>query len=82
MEVELMQLMQRRVRIGGSTLRARNRREKADVAADVAAHVLPALRAGRFQVPVHGTFPLAEAQAAYEHFAAGAKFGKVVLVAP
>ena len=44
--------------------------------------LLPALRAGRLQVPVHGTFPLAEAQAAYEHFAAGAKFGKVVLVAP
>jgi NADPH2:quinone reductase len=82
MEVELMQLMQRRVSIGGSTLRARSRREKADVAADVAAHVLPALRAGHLHVPVHETFPLAEAQAAYDHFAAGAKFGKVVLVAP
>ena len=41
-----MQLMQKRARIGGSTLRARSRREKADVAADVAAHVLPALVAG------------------------------------
>jgi putative PIG3 family NAD(P)H quinone oxidoreductase len=82
MEVELMQLMQKRVRIGGSTLRARSRREKADVAADVAAHVLPALAAGRLRVPVHETFPLAEAQAAYERFAAGSKFGKVVLVAP
>ena len=82
MEIELMQLMQKRVRIGGSTLRARSRREKADVAADVAAHVLPALVAGRLQVPVCETFPLAEAQAAYDRFAAGAKFGKVVLVAP
>lgn len=82
MEVELMQLMQRRVRIGGSTLRVRSRREKADVAADMAAHVLPALRAGHLRVPVHETFPLDEAQEAYEHFAAGAKFGKVVLVAP
>ncbi len=82
MELELMQLMQKRVRIGGSTLRARSRREKADVAADVAAHVLPALAAGRLQIPVCETFPLAEAQAAYDRFAAGAKFGKVVLVAP
>ena len=82
MELELMELMRKRVRIGGSTLRARSRREKADVAADMAAHVLPALAAGRLQVPVHETFPLAEAQAAYDHFAAGAKFGKVVLVAP
>jgi len=53
-----------------------------DVAADVAAHVLPALGAGRLQIPVYDTFPLAEAEAAYDHFAAGAKFGKVVLVAP
>jgi NADPH:quinone reductase len=82
MEVELMELMQKRVRIGGSTLRIRSRREKAEVAADVAAHVLPALVAGRLQIPVYETFPLSEAQAAYDHFAAGAKFGKVVLVAP
>ena len=47
MEVDLMQLMTKRARIGGSTLRARSRREKADVAADVAAHVLPVLVAGR-----------------------------------
>jgi NADPH:quinone reductase-like Zn-dependent oxidoreductase len=82
MEVELMDLMQKRARIGGSTLRIRSRREKAEVAADVAAHVLPALVAGRLQIPVCETFPLSEAQAAYDRFAAGAKFGKVVLVAP
>jgi NADPH:quinone reductase len=82
MELELMDLMRRRVSIGGSTLRARNRREKADVAADMASHVLPALAAGHLRVPVYKTFALAEAQAAYDHFAAGAKFGKVVLVAP
>ncbi|HEX4433921.1 MAG TPA: zinc-binding dehydrogenase [Acidimicrobiales bacterium] len=82
MEIELMTLMRLRASIGGSTLRARSRREKAEVAADMAAHVLPALVAGRLQVPVCETFPLAEAQAAYDRFAAGAKFGKVVLVAP
>jgi len=82
MELELMTLMRLRASIGGSTLRARSRREKAEVAADMAAHVLPALAAGRLQIPVCETFPLAEAQAAYERFAAGAKFGKVVLVAP
>ncbi len=82
MEVELMQLMQKRASIGGSTLRARSRHEKADVAADVAAHVLPGLVAGRLQVPVCETFPLSEAQHAYDRFGAGGKFGKVVLVAP
>jgi len=82
LEIELMDLMRKRISLGGSTLRARNRREKADVAADMAAHVLPALGAGRLQIPVYDTFLLAEAEAAYDHFAAGSKFGKVVLVAP
>jgi NADPH:quinone reductase-like Zn-dependent oxidoreductase len=31
------------------------------------------------RVPVCDTFPMAEAEAAYERFSAGAKFGKVVL---
>ncbi len=63
-----------------STLRARSRREKADVAAAVAAHVLPLLADGRVRVPVADTFPLPEADAAYERFARGGKLGKVVLV--
>ncbi len=81
MEIELMQLMMQRIRIGGSTLRSRSRQEKADVVAGVRAHVLPLLAAGRVVVPVAETYPLAEANAAYERFAAGGKFGKVVLVA-
>jgi NADPH2:quinone reductase len=81
MEIDLMQLMTKRARIGGTTLRSRSRREKADVAAAVATHVLPALAAGRLTVPVSDTFPLAEAEAAYERFGAGGKLGKVVLVA-
>jgi NADPH:quinone reductase len=79
-ELDLLQLMMQRVRISGSTLRARSRREKADVAAAVAARVVPLLAAGRLTVPVCGSFPLAEAESAYERFAKGAKFGKVVLV--
>ena len=74
-----MQLMLKRVRIGGSTLRARSRREKADVTAAVAADVLPLLAAGRLTLPLCDTFPMAEAESAYERFGKGAKFGKVVL---
>jgi NADPH:quinone reductase-like Zn-dependent oxidoreductase len=75
-----MLLMTRRARIGGSTLRSRSRREKADVASAVSAHVIPALAEGRLSVPISETFPLSEAEAAYEHFARSGKFGKVVLV--
>jgi NADPH:quinone reductase len=81
-ELDLFTLMARRARIGGSTLRARSRREKADVAAAVRAHVVPLLAAGRVRVPVCDTFPMAEAEAAYARFTEGAKLGKVVLVAP
>ncbi len=81
MEIDLMQLMTKRARIGGSTLRSRSDQEKADVTAKVSRHVLPALAAGRLRVPVCATYPMAEAEVAYERFAAGAKFGKVVLLA-
>jgi putative PIG3 family NAD(P)H quinone oxidoreductase len=81
MEIDLMQLMSKRIRIGGTTLRSRSRQEKADVTAAVAAHVLPLLAAGRLRVPIADTFPLSEAEAAYERFGAGGKFGKIVLVA-
>jgi NADPH:quinone reductase-like Zn-dependent oxidoreductase len=73
-------LMQKRGRIHGSTLRARALEEKALVVQRVGRHVLPLLAAGRIAVPVERTFPLAEAQAAYDAFAAGGKFGKLVLV--
>jgi NADPH:quinone reductase-like Zn-dependent oxidoreductase len=72
--------MTARARLGGATLRPRSRREKADVAAGVTAHVVPLVASGRLTVPVCATFPLAEAEAAYARFAAGGKLGKVVLV--
>jgi NADPH2:quinone reductase len=80
-EINLLQLMGSRARIGGATLRARTRREKANVAAAVTAHVLPLLATGRIKVPVCASFPMADATAAYEFFSAGGKLGKVVLVA-
>jgi len=79
-DLSLYSLMGTRSRIGGSMLRGRSRSEKADVAAAMAAHVVPVLAAGRIRVPVCETFPLSEAQAAYDRFVEGAKLGKVVLV--
>jgi NADPH:quinone reductase-like Zn-dependent oxidoreductase len=79
-EVSFGLLMQKRARIHGSTLRARPLEEKALVVQRVGRHVLPLLAAGRVGVPVERTFPLVQAQAAYDAFAAGGKFGKLVLV--
>ena len=79
--INLGALMQKRARIHGSTLRARPLEDKAAAARAVERHVLPLLAAGTIRVPVEETFPLAEARAAYERFAAGGKLGKIILVA-
>jgi NADPH:quinone reductase-like Zn-dependent oxidoreductase len=79
-EVNFHQLLRARGRIHGSTLRARTRAEKADVIRRLREDVLPLLDEGRITVPVHATYPLDEAQEAYDAFAAGGKFGKLVLI--
>ena len=80
-EVNLLQLMGARGTIHGSTLRARSLEDKADAARRVERHVLPLLANEDIGVPVHETFPMADAAAAYEAFAAGGKLGKIVLIA-
>jgi NADPH2:quinone reductase len=79
-EVNLYLLMRARGRIHASTLRTRPLEQKAEAARRVETQVLPHLASGRITVPVHATFPLGEAAAAYDHFAAGSKFGKIVLL--
>jgi NADPH:quinone reductase len=79
-EIDLMPLMAKRARIMGSTLRARSLEDKADAARRIERHVLPLVAAGRITVPIAETYPMAEAQAAYERFEAGGKLGRIVLV--
>jgi putative PIG3 family NAD(P)H quinone oxidoreductase len=78
-ELNLLGLMSVRGRIMASTLRARPLEEKADTARRVEKHVLPLIDAGAVRVPVAKTFPLDQAEAAYERFAQGGKLGKLVL---
>jgi NADPH:quinone reductase len=80
LELNLLSLMGARATLGGSTLRNRSAAEKAAVARSVEEQVLPLLAAGSVRVPVADTFPLSEATAGYERFAAGGKLGKIVLV--
>ncbi len=80
LELDLLAVMGRRLRIGGSTRRARSLEDKAAVAAAVARDVLPLVASGAVRVPVWATVSMAEAQAAYDRFAAGGKVGKLVLV--
>jgi NADPH:quinone reductase len=79
-QVHFGRLMAVRGRIHGSTLRPRTREEKAEVIRRLREDVLPLLAEGRIVVPVYATYPLDRAQEAYDAFAAGGKFGKIVLV--
>jgi NADPH:quinone reductase-like Zn-dependent oxidoreductase len=79
-EINLLELMQRRGRITGSTLRARPLEEKARASREVERTVVAALGAGRLAVPVCGTFALEQVGEAYDRFAAGGKLGKLVVL--
>lgn len=79
-EVNLAALMSVRAVLRGSTLRSRSLAEKAAVVRAVDDGVVPLVADGRVAVPVAATYPLAEATAAYDRFAAGGKLGKIVLV--
>jgi putative PIG3 family NAD(P)H quinone oxidoreductase len=78
-ELNLGLLMARRGRIHGSTLRARPLEGKALPTRLLETQVLPLFEAGRLSVPIDSEFPLEDAEKAYSHFAAGGKFGKIVL---
>ncbi len=78
-EIDLRKLMARRVRLSGSTLRARPLSLRSLAARQVEHHVLPLVEAGMVKIPVFASYPLEDAATAYADFAAGGKLGKLVL---
>ncbi len=78
-EINLGLLMMKRVRMYGSTLRARPLESKALTARAMERGVLPHFASGALQVPIAQTFPLEDAIGAYDRFALGGKFGKIIL---
>jgi putative PIG3 family NAD(P)H quinone oxidoreductase len=81
-EVDLRQVMSRRLTITGSTLRGREPEFKAALAAEIEQRVWPLLAAGTVHANVFATFPFAEAAAAHRLMAGSGHIGKIVLLAP
>src|SRR4051794_35966881 len=79
-ELNLGALMGARGRVMGTHLRSRPLEQKAAAARLVERSVLPLMASGAAKVPIHATYALADAERAYDAFAAGGKFGKIVLV--
>jgi NADPH:quinone reductase len=78
-EINLGLLLMKRGRIHGSTLRSRPLEEKALTARGMERTVLPLLASGAVKVLVAESYSIENAAAAYEHFQAGGKLGKIVL---
>lgn len=78
-EIDLLGLMTKRAKLMGSTLRARPLEQKADAAFRVEKQLVAHLASGRLQVPIVAAYPLEQVTEAYNRFAAGAKFGKIVV---
>jgi putative PIG3 family NAD(P)H quinone oxidoreductase len=79
-QVNLIALMQRRVTLTGSTLRARSVAEKGAIAAALLQHVWPLFESGAIRPVIHATFPLRAAADAHRVMDASTHIGKLVLI--
>jgi putative PIG3 family NAD(P)H quinone oxidoreductase len=78
-ELNIQTIMQRRLTITGSTLRARPVDEKGRIATAVRANLWPLLESGAVRPIVFKTFPLGEAAAAHALMESSHHIGKIVL---
>lgn len=78
-QINLVPLMQRRLTLTGSTLRARTVEEKGAIARELEAKVWPLLAAGRVRPLIDRVLPLERAAEAHRALEAGEVIGKVVL---
>lgn len=78
-EVDVSQVMRRRLTLTGSTLRARSADFKTALADEIHRTVWPRLAEGDWKPAMDRSFPLAEAAAAHARMQAGEHVGKIVL---
>jgi putative PIG3 family NAD(P)H quinone oxidoreductase len=78
-EIAIWQLMQRRLTLTGSTLRARSVEFKSLVADELGRIVWPHVGEGRLKPVIDTTFPLERAADAHRRMEAGEHVGKIVL---
>ncbi|HZR26858.1 MAG TPA: NAD(P)H-quinone oxidoreductase [Vicinamibacterales bacterium] len=78
-EMNIQTIMQKRLTVTGSTLRARPVADKGAIASAVHAHVWPLLESGQVKPIIFKTFPLRQAAAAHALLESSAHIGKIVL---
>lgn len=78
-ELDMRQVLGKRLTITGSTLRPQTTAEKAVIAADLQKHVLPLLESGAVRPIIDSTFSLANAAKAHALMESSQHMGKIVL---
>ena len=78
-EVKLGQIMMKRLTITGSTMRARNTAEKAEIAQGLQDHVAPLWAKGQCLPMIYQTFEFDQIQAAHACMDTGEHVGKIVV---
>jgi len=78
-QINLTPILQRRLTLTGSTLRARTAEEKGAIAAEVEARVWPLIESGAVAPVIDRVFPLTAAADAHRAIEAGTHIGKIVL---
>jgi len=79
-ELDLAQLLVKRVQVIGSTLRTRDDQFKADLLSDLGHQVWPLFSEGRLKPQLAKAFPIKDAEAAFAELASNQVSGKLVLV--
>lgn len=77
--VNIFNVMRKRLRLSGSTMKARTAKEKAEIAQRLKENVWPLLETGAVAPVIDRFFPLAEAADAHRHMESGAHVGKIIL---
>ncbi|MCP1571779.1 NADPH2:quinone reductase [Herbaspirillum rubrisubalbicans] len=78
-QLDMGQVMRRRLTITGSTLRPRPVAFKAAIAAKLRQHVWPLIEAGKIKPVIHQRFPLEQAAQAHAMMESSAHIGKIML---
>ena len=78
-EIDMGQLLWKRLQVTGTTLRGRSIEEKLTVTSQFKRHVLPHLVSGSMNPVVDRSFPLEEVAEAHRYMETNANFGKIVL---
>ena len=78
-ELNIQTIMQRRLTVTGSTLRARPVADKGAIARALRVRVWPLVESGAVKPIVHATFPLRQAAEAHRLMESSAHIGKIVL---